>query len=185
MFPTWANATAEVAPRNFSGMVEQVYKRNPIIFAAIQARMMLFSDVQFSVKRISTGDVDTEHSAIEHLRRPWPGGTTAELLARMEQDASLSGNAYVYRGSEASHLQRLQPDKVQVLSNGRQVIGYLYYPNGVDNGPSMALMRDEVAHYTPIPDPAQNFIGMSWVQTVLLDSMTDQQMARHQAKEYL
>ncbi|MDH3193314.1 MAG: phage portal protein, partial [Acidimicrobiia bacterium] len=61
---------------------------------------------------------------------------------------------------------------------------YLYYPNGVDNGPAVALMRDEVAHYTPVPDPARNFVGMSWVQTVLLDSMTDQQMARHQAKFY-
>ena len=184
MFPTWANATAEVAPRNFEGMVEQVYKQNPIIFAAIQARMMLFSDVRFAVKRISSGLVDTESPLIDHLRRPWPGGTTSELLARMEQDASLSGNAYVVKGRQSPHLQRLQPDKVQIMSNGQQVTGYLYYPNGVDNGPSVALMPDEVAHYTPIPDPSKNFVGMSWVQTVLLDSTTDQQMARHQAKFY-
>jgi HK97 family phage portal protein len=184
LFPTWATQAAEAAPQNFRGMVEQVYKVNPIIFAAIQARMMLFSDVRFGVRRMSTGDVDTEHPALEHLRHPWPGGTTSEMLARMEQDGSLSGNAYIFRGQQSPHLQRLQPDKVQVMSNGRQVMGYLYSPDGINNGPTVALMPDEVAHYTPIPDPSQNFVGMSWVQTVLLDGMTDQTMAKHQAKFY-
>jgi len=58
LYPTWANQTAEAAPGNFAGMVEQIYKQNPIIFAAIQARMMLFADVRFGVKRTSSGEVD-------------------------------------------------------------------------------------------------------------------------------
>ena len=42
------------------------------------------------------------------LEEPWPGGTSGELLARMEQDVSWAGNAYIWDAGD--RLVRWRPD---------------------------------------------------------------------------
>jgi len=181
LFPTWANQLAETAPQNFPGMVEQVYKRSGVVAACVSARMMLFSEVKFRFRNVRSRELfGTE--ALRLLERPWPNGTTGELLSRMEQDASFAGNAYIYRAAP-DRLQRLFPHLVDVMSNGREVVGYLYYPEGRTKKP-IVLTRDEVAHYTPIPDPVKNFLGLSWVQSVMAEIVTDRKMILHQDKFY-
>lgn len=182
LFPTWATQTTESTPANFESLVEYAFKRNGPVLAAIQARSRLFSEVRFVWRRRRDRETFTT-DALDILERPWPGATTGELLKRMEQDASLAGNAYIYRASP-TRLQRLRPDKVEVMSNGREVMGYLYYPDGKGNGPVRGLTRDEVAHYSPLPDPHHNFVGWSWVQTVLTEIGTDKRMTGHQDQFY-
>lgn len=162
-------------------MVRQVFKSNGPVFAAIQARSRLFSEVRFVWRRGRDKQTFTT-DGLRLLERPWPGGTTGDLLKRMEQDASLAGNAYIYKAAP-DRLQRLKPDLVEVMSNGREVTGYLYYPDG-RHGRPVPLLREEVAHYTPIPDPERNWVGWSWVQTVMLEIGTDKRMGGHQDMFY-
>lgn len=181
LYPAWNTSKSEAAPQNFMGMVNQVYKKNGIVSAVIGARMMLFSEVRFTFRRKRDKETfGTDDLAL--LEHPWPNGTTGELLSRMEQDASLSGNAYIYKASP-THLQRLQPDLIDVMSNGREVMSYVYYPSGRSRE-GVVIFPYEMAHYTPIPDPANNFVGMSWLQTVLGESTADGQMVAHQSKFY-
>lgn len=182
LFPAWKSDTSEHAPMNFLTMVRNVYQASGVVSAVVQARMMLFSEVRFAFRRLRDKELFTT-DALAPLERPWPNGTTGELLARMEQDGSLAGNAYIYRASP-THLQRLRPDLVDVASNGREVVGYVYYPDGRGNGQAVYLSPDEVAHYTPIPDPERNFVGQSWLATVLGEISADRRMVAHQEKFY-
>jgi HK97 family phage portal protein len=181
LFPTWANQTFEAAPSNFLGMVNQVYKKSGVVSACVSARMMLYSEVRFTFRNLRSKQT-FGNSALSILERPWPNGTTGELLSRMEQDASLAGNAFIYKASP-TQLQRLRPDLVQVMSNGREVTGYIYYPDGM-SGQGQVLLREEVAHYTPLPDPEKNWTGHSWIATALSDIWTDRKMVAHQDKFY-
>jgi HK97 family phage portal protein len=181
LFSSWDSSKGESAPNNFLSMVSQVYKSSGVVLAVIGARMMLFSEVRFQFRRRRNKELfGNEQLAL--LERPWPNGTTSELLSRMEQDASLAGNAFIYKATPV-HLQRLQPDLVDIMSNGREVRGYVYYPSGRGEE-GVYIAPEEMAHYSPIPDPSKNFLGMSWLESVVTESVADQKMVAHQDKFY-
>tara|TARA_R110000787_G_scaffold117171_2_gene227704 strand:+ start:2201 stop:3166 length:966 start_codon:yes stop_codon:yes gene_type:complete len=99
----------------------------------------------------------------------------------MEQDASLSGNAYVLK--TPSGLQRLDPGRVSVLSDGGKFIaGYYYFENSSKAGAPKFFPADEVAHWMPVPDPLRPFIGMSWLTPVASEILGDGEMESHRRK---
>lgn len=176
IFPTWGSQTERPM-----GGLRDAYRINSTVHAAINARQRVFSEVTFALRRRSSGDLVHNHPSLAVLERPWPGGTTTELLKRMELDASLSGNAFVYR-AQRDLLQILDPRKVEVISNGREKSGYLYWPNGIGNGDPKPLRFDEVAHWAPLPHSERQFLGASWVEVVATELRTDVKMVRHQEK---
>ena len=181
LIPTWKTDLSESA-QGFLGMVQGAYHSNGVVFACITARMRLFAEARFVFRRYSDGGIFTT-DALAPLENPWSNGTGTELLARMIQDADVAGNAFIYRAAP-NRLQRLRPDRVEIMSNGREVIGYLYWPNGVNNGSSIGILPNEMAHWAPIPDPEANWKGMSWLRPVIPEIRSDQKMSRHQEKFY-
>lgn len=83
LFPTWANQKTESAPQSFLGLVNYAMKANAPVLSAIQARSRLFSEVRFTFRRFRNKEMYTT-DALQILERPWPGGTTGDLLKRME-----------------------------------------------------------------------------------------------------
>jgi hypothetical protein len=112
----------------------QAYGGNAVVFGAILARLMLFSEAEFKFRRLRDKSLYGS-PALQQLEQPWPNGTTGELLARMIQDVDLAGNAYVWNAGE--QLVRLRPDWVTIISElvtdavgrpYRRVVGYYYEP---------------------------------------------------------
>lgn len=203
---------------DFEGYVEGAFKRNGPVFACILARQMVFSEARFQFQQMRSGRpgdlFGTPELAL--LENPWPGGTTGELLARMEQDASLAGNFYATTADDRGRfgkaatgpgrrVVRMRPDWVTLILGSHsgdpdtpdpqnpyaldtKVVGYLYEPRpmstvgtGAPAGSSQAvlLLPDEVAHYSPIPDPGARFRGMSWLTPVLREIQSDNSATSH------
>jgi phage portal protein BeeE len=174
----------------FVSMAQQAYGGNSVVFSAILARIMLFSEVTFQFRSV----IDKKligNTDLGKLETPWPNGTTGELLARMEQDNSLAGNAYVWDAGE--QLVRLRPDWVTIVSElvtdaiGREYrrpIGYWWEPprNVVGQGEPTLFLVDEVAHWSPVPDPCANFRGMSWLTPVIREITADSGMTEYKVK---
>jgi phage portal protein BeeE len=126
------------------------------------------------------------------LERPWPGGTTQDLLNRVIQDADLAGNSYWT--SAGGELVRLRPDWVEIVAqkrplNGGQVgwrrYGYVYTEGGPQSGNDpVPLLVSDVAHFAPIPDPLATFRGMSWLTPVVREVQADRLMTRHKARYF-
>lgn len=196
-------ADEEWIANDFVGYVQRMYKSNGPIFACIDARMKVFSEGEFIWRdRIDKGKL-FGGSGLSILENPWPTGTTGELLARMEQDASLAGNSYWTLtddqgryGKRASgpglRLTRLRPDWVQIIIGSSQrsnndpfaadckIIAYLYTTHlagfahaGTGIADDLLLMPNEVCHYSPIPDPDARFRGISWLTPVLREVSAD------------
>lgn len=165
------------------------YASSSVVFGVMLARLMLFSEVELKFQ-----DLDDEHlfrdADLDKLVEPWPGATTGELLARMEQDVSLAGNAFIR--DAGSQLERLRPDWVTIISElvtdpvtdtqVRRVLGYGYTPLGDTERGDAFYPVNEVAHWSPIPDPIASFRGMSWLTPVLREvdadlSLTDYKRA--------
>ena len=162
---------------------QQMYATNGIVFAVILARMMLFSEATFKFR----SNIDKRlygNTSLRILEKPAPNQTTGELLARMEQDVSLCGNAFIWR-AEPDLLVRLPPDEITIVSQKvrsslggmyREVIGYDWDPKPMPGIKSKAPPRgsenghmftpDEIAHWSPYPDPLANFRGMSWMTPI-------------------
>src|SRR5690348_7478309 len=77
--------------------VDQAVKRNGPVFALMLARLQVFSQIRFQFTRFDRGKPTDLFGSPELalLENPWPGGVTADLLARMEVNVTRAGNAFV------------------------------------------------------------------------------------------
>lgn len=166
------------------------YASNAVVFGAILSRLMLFSEAEFKFRRLAD-KVLFGNQDLSKLERPWPNGTTGELLARMMQDVDLAGNAYVWDAGD--QLVRLRPDRVTIISEivdapmggqYRRVLGYWYQvpPGDTELDEDMLLPVEHVAHWSPIPDPLATFRGMSWLTPVIREVMADNAMTAYKIK---
>lgn len=167
---------------------ETAYCANSPVFSLIALRMLLFSEVRFSFQRYRDGRPGEllGASALGLLERPWPNGTTGDLLSRMELDASMYGNSYWVE--EDGEAVRLCPENVSIITGshfeattgvriGERLLGYAYKDS--DPGSRMVIYpADAVAHYKPLAGKEQ-FTGKSWVASVLPDVSADDQLTTY------
>ena len=187
-----AHTRVEDVETSFTAYVQNGYKANGVVFATILSRMLLFTEARFQWQTINKGRpgdlFGTPDLAI--LERPWPNGTTGELLARAEQDVSLAGNFYAVR--EGDRLRRLRPDWVTIILSAApaeaiesDVLGYQYHPGGVGSqgsGVVETFLPDEVVHWSPIPDPEAQYRGMSWLTPVIREIQADTSATEHKLR---
>jgi len=175
-FATLFPDAREPIPNSFLSYASSGYMGNGVVFACVLARLNLFAQATFKFQNLSDLRLfGTE--ALRLLESPWPGGTTGDLLARMEQDASLSGNAFVWKVAP-DRLVRLRPDRVQIVSflwtDGEghprwDVDGYVY----TEDGRETFIEEADVCHWTPVPDPLSRWRGMSWLTPVVREINSD------------
>ena len=193
-YPTSSWPVGKEIDGSFESHVSHAYKKNGIVFACITARQMPFSEARFLYQEVRDGNPGKLVSGpgLGLLDRPWSNGRTGDLLSRMEQDASLSGNFYCTPiGGARPRLRRLRPDWVISISGVRgdedaspydldaELLTYIYHPPG---GRPVLLTPDKVVHYAPIPDPDAQWRGMSWLTPVLNEITADTQMTQHKIR---
>lgn len=171
---------------------QQAYASNGVVFAAISLRTALFSEAvfQFQAK-------DDKHlfgnADLAILEEPWPDGTSRDLLARMQQDRSWAGNAYIWRVPDEDRLVRLRPDWTTIISELVQVpgggqyrkkIGYWVEPpkSVLDQGKGHFYPADEVAHWAPDVDTQADFRGISWLTPIYRDIKGDDGMGTYKIR---
>jgi len=192
LIQTLAGTGTERPADNFQGLAQQAYASNGVVFACMLVRQLVFSTPRFQFRRYNKGQPSEIFGdrTLSLLERPWPGGTTQDLLARMIQDADLAGNSYWVR--QGDELVRLRPDWVQIVGrpriiNGGQVgwtkVGYLYTEGGIaSRNDGVPFLVNEVVHFAPNPDPLAVFTGMSWLTPIVREIQNDQSMTRHKRK---
>lgn len=201
------SAEHEQIENDFEGYVSGGYKANGIIFATIDRRQQVFSQARFAWREWRSGvpGFVFGNQELALLERPWPNGTTGELLAHMEYDASLAGNSYwttcddegrlgKAARSATRRLVRMRPDWTTIVidaPNGNpfgldaRVVAYSYQPRamgGARQPEPVVLLPSEVCHYSPKPDPVARFRGMSWLTPVIRDIMADKAATAHKLK---
>jgi len=166
----------------------------PPAFAAEMVRATVLSQARFTFRNRTTSPTPRKTFGTRELgvlEKPWPKATTGQMLARMEWHAGLTGNAYVIRQPDPSmpsnsRLRVLRPDFTAILFGSQRepddpmlaidatVIGYVYVNGGFGstNRP-VTLLPDEVAHWSPMPDPEHAEIGMSWLTPALREIQAD------------
>lgn len=178
----------------FESYVENAYKTNGVVFACILARLLVFSEARFQYQRFNNGrpaELFGDQS-LAILERPWPNGTTGDLLARMEQDVSLAGNFFATSVTDfaGTRVRRMRPDWVTIITGSKnnnpnaldaRVVGYMYSPPGAT--PDL-LTPDQVVHWSPIPDPDAQWRGMSWLTPVIREIRSDNAATDHKFKYF-
>jgi hypothetical protein len=195
ILPTsWGNISKEEVVQT----VGEAYRRNGPVFALTYARMQILSQARFQWTRATDGTpTDLFGSAdLGVLEQPWFGARTSSLISRCETFNTTAGNAFVRRvrrNGQPDRLVLLRPQWTTILLGSQEdadnpweaadveVAGYAYRPNG-DAARTQVFDRTEVAHYMPVPDPAANFRGMSWVTPALTTVKADDASEVHRFK---
>lgn len=168
----------------------------PPAFAAQMVRALVLSQARFTFRNRPSSSTPRRTfgtTALGLLEKPWTNATTGELLARMEWHAGLTGNAYVVR--RPNRLRVLRPDWMGVVYGSDmepddpahaldgEVLGYVYQNGGFGNrNKPQTLLPNEVAHWSPIPDPESPGAGMSWITPAIRDIQGDKAATEHKLK---
>jgi hypothetical protein len=188
---TMAGQKAEPISDTLSGYAQGGLKSNGVVFGLERVRVKVFSQARFQYQRMvkgRPGDLFGDDS-LAILEKPWPGGTTGDLLATMLLDADLAGNAYVTKAG--GQLVRLRPDWVEVVLGDRiggvgpyEKAGYLYWHGGKGAAGDEPVFFPpyEVAHFAPMPDPLYGYRGMSWLTPVIREIQADGAATTHKLK---
>jgi phage portal protein BeeE len=185
---------------DFDDAVDKCYKANGPVFACILARLLPFSEARFQMQEMVDGRPGRlfNDPSLALLENPWPNATTGDLLARMEQKASLAGNHYstVVGNGPTRRIRELHPSGVTIVTGSTEhdidprspewdlnaeIIGYLYRPPGSTRPPTL-LTPGSVSHYAPIPDPLHPWRGMSWLTPIVRDIEADSAMTAHKSQ---
>lgn len=158
------------------------YRTNPIVFACMDIRAKLFSEVHFQWRAV---DVATNRPSkyfgnndLLPLEVPYPNGNTGKLLSQAINDVDLHGNSYLVR--RGGYLFRLRPDWVEIIIDSpsgdinaidARIAGYIYRPGG--QGDAQPLLVEEVCHWAPVSDPFFRHLGMSPLTPALTDIYAD------------
>ncbi len=184
---SYSKPTEERVLPTFQSYAQLGHGGNGVVFGLMLARGMLFSEATFKWQNLTTKDL-FGNSELRTLEQPWPNGTTGDLLVRMIQDADLAGNAYVRR--DPDRLVRLRPDWVDLVLVGSgedeersrwNIAGYIYYLNGPGSEAEFYPV-EEVAHWSPIPDPMSPYRGMSWLTPVVREINADLGMTEYKRR---
>jgi phage portal protein BeeE len=187
------NGQRYVAPSmSFAEFTAMQGARNPIVAAAIHARLLVFSEARFQFQAFVQGRPGRLFGspALTVLENPFPGGQTGDLLAEMLLDVDLYGNAYRVRQriDGVEQLVRLDPQRTMIVTGevmdsltgrpyGRNLLGYSVVD---EHSNELAFFpADEVAHFRPLPDPFNPFRGRTWLSTVLTDATADDSLSRY------
>lgn len=193
--PTKAVEITATLP-SYTGAVKQT----PPAFGAEMIRALVLSQARF-VFRNRMGSRTPRRifgtSALGLLEKPWQNATTGELIARMEWHAGLAGNSFVAR--RPNRLRILRPDWTAIIYGSElepedpshaidgEILGYVYC-NGGFNGENRAtmttLLPNEVAHWSPLPDPLNAGLGMSWLTPAIRDMQGDQLASQHKIRYF-
>lgn len=203
----------EQVANDFEGYIHGAFKSNGPVFSCIVARAMVFSEPRLMFQRLRNGRPGDlfSNSELGLLEHPWPGGTTGELMVKMEFDASLAGNFFATTADDAGRLGRratgpgrrvvrMRPDWVTLIlasASGdpwaldARVVGYLYQKGSgflaspaVPTADAVLLLPDEVMHFSPLPDPAARYRGMSWMTPIIREIQADNAATVHKDSFY-
>lgn len=191
--PVQTNPRREESVQNLVAAATQAYETNGVVFACMLVRMMMLAEASFKFRRLSDKSL-FGNKDLSLLEYPWPGTTAGELWARMEQGNSLDGNAFVAR-VENDELLILPPKEVVIVSEMvtsssgiryKRPLGYDWdpqrFPGNTDKSQAQFFTADEVAHWSPVPDPRANFRGMSWITPVLREISSDTAMTSYKTQ---
>jgi hypothetical protein len=204
----WSSPTSageEKLGTDYTSFIEHAYKASSPVFAVLRFRQLIFSEARFQWRQRRGGQPGDLFGTPELgiLEQPWPGGTTGDLLTRMEIVASLAGNYYGTLADDEGRLGRsargnrrvvhLRPDWTTIVIDSAsgdpnaldaKVVGYVYRPlsAGVGEPETVTLLPEEVVHYAPLPDPSARFRGMSWLTPVVEEIRADKAATRHKGK---
>jgi hypothetical protein len=168
----------------------------PPAFAAQMVRALVLSQARFTFRNPpwhrSTPRRVFGNADLAVLERPWPNGTTGELVSRMEWHAGLAGNSFVYR--QPSRLRVLRPDWTAILYGSQmepdwpsgaldaELLGYVYANRGIGAGEPHFLLPEDVAHWAPLPDPEMTGLGMSWLTPAIREMQGDRLASEHKIR---
>lgn len=188
---TWGNRRVEEVTNTLPGYASAL-RQSPPAFAAQMVRALVLSQARFTFRNLPSTATPRRtfgNRDLQILERPWPNATTGELVARMEWHAGLAGNAFVIR--QRDRLRVLRPDWTVIVYGSDQepddavhaldgeIVGYVYCNGGIGVGKPQTILPQDMAHWSPLPDPEAAGLGQSWITPAVQEIRGDIAATQH------
>lgn len=183
----------EGLPPQLGAYAQQANGTSAVVFAAELARMSLLSEATFQLQAKDDKHLWGRNTVLAKLETPLgPETTSGDLIKRMEQDAGLFGQAFIWDPPGEDRLVRLHPPWTTIVSEityadggwYRRKTGYWFEPPKglLEEGDGFLVPASECVHWAPIPDPQADFRGMSWLTPAIRDVQADSGLVQYKIK---
>ena len=193
---SYAGPDREPVLPQLAAFAQQAHGANSVVFSAALVRAALFSEATFQLQAKDDKHLWGRNTILAKLEEPFgPNSTTGDLLARMEQDVFLAGNAYIWDAPGEDRLVRLRPDWVTIVSERvavggggwyRRPVGYWFEPpkSVLDKSDGFLVPAGECVHWVPVglEDPQADFRGKSPLQAAMREVSGDDGMTTYKIR---
>jgi HK97 family phage portal protein len=156
---------AQWTPRQYMPLVKEGYEKNVIVYRCIT---MIARGIAMVPWLLYDGDDElTAHPMLDLIEKPSKTESRTSFLESLVTSFLLSGNAYVHTihstGSVPIHMKILRPDRVRVMTQNDEVVGYDY----IDDKGTVRLGQHEVFHLKSI-HPLNDWYGFSPIEVAAM-----------------
>lgn len=156
---------AQWTSRQYAPLVKEGYEKNVIVYRCVS---MIARGIAMVPWLVYEGDTELiNHPLLQLFQHPSPGESGASFLESLTTSFLLSGNAFVYASIDEEgvpvQLHTLRPDRVRVVTDQGQVVGYDY---SVD-GSVQRLKGADVLHIKSV-HPLNDWYGLSPIEVAAM-----------------
>ena len=185
--PAWQIGTAQEPTSDYELFASQGYAQNSLIFACINYLMASFASLPVLLERPRPDGTESveDHPFVQLMRNPAPFMDGDEFARELMLHLMTSGNAYVEKGRDvrsdgvriAGQVQSLgliRPDYVEIVPGATRADDQ--FKVTVEGVVRAVLPRTEVIQIK-LPNPFNDFYGMSPIETITREGSIDLHMS--------
>ncbi len=167
-WPVWVDGKLQWQMLDFETYAREGYNQNALIFSAIMYKVRALTSAKLGA---FTGDPKhPEPAAPTHrlstlLARPNFHQSTTEFLQQGIVYQNIAGNWYIFldRNNKSKQypiaLYNLRPDRVKIVPGERTLKGFMYYPEGKNEG--VPILPEDMIHIK-YPNPLDPLEGLGY-----------------------
>lgn len=170
LFSTYNTGQAVWSPRELASYIDNGYKKNWVLFTAVQAMSSAAAAISLNVYKRSDSSELAGHPVLDLLRRPSPFFTDADFFTAAYAYYKIAGNSYLEwstlqedgEGAVPQELYVLPPINMKVIAGILYVAGYRFEFNGQTKNYPYDIIKHKcrVLHWKTF-NPNDNWYGMS------------------------
>lgn len=169
IWPAWRINNPQWRLFDYETYVREGFELNPILFAAIMYKVRA---ITITPLRAYTGDptdpklLPKTHPLQKLCQRPNAFQSWSEFMGLADACLNLAGNSYILfdrKGEETVAMYVLRPDRIVIIpsSNKKEVLGYMYIPEGQTWPNGIPYLARDVMH-VKLPNLLDPLDGMGY-----------------------
>lgn len=175
LWPSWREGQPQWQIVDMESYINEGFNVNSVIYSSIMYKARSVTAAKLTAYRgdpKQPDELDPSEDLARVIARPNAYQSREQFWQQSTVYLNVAGNNYIYldrpsRGATPTQMKNLRPDRVHIVPVKRNLIGYLYCPEGqtpiaaVKDGSGVPILPEDMVH-TRLPNPGDPLEGYGY-----------------------